>query len=507
MRAIVLAGEVGPHLRPITDAKPPALVQVNGRPILGYTLSALREASIEHITLCTGYRAAAIADFCAAHGARARIELIENAEFATTGMAYGLYLARGRLRDDCLFLNGTVVFDPEVLRRMLGTDGSAFAVDVGRHRTGAVKVVVEGGRIRRFARGLAAAGSLGSAIGAGKIAAADGMAIAGELERVVEGEGRRGEGLEDVLDRLCREGRVKAVPCDIASSRWYEIDTTDDLLEAELLFNDDIEALAERRVVLLDRDGTLALGGEPLPGARRFVEALRRRGARLFVMTNNSSKTRREHGASLARCGVPFGDDEILLSTEVAAQYLAKSGLRRVDWVATDEVGEYLRAEHGLEFDGEDPSAVLLTYDTTLDYAKLARATRHLQRGVRYFATHPDLTCPAVGGPLPDVGAFIELLRLTTGRTPEMVFGKPHRAMVDAGLARVGGEYRDVAVIGDRLDTDIALAEGTDMLSVLVLSGDTTRAQYESQERRANIVVRDLERLSQALERRRYNSE
>jgi 4-nitrophenyl phosphatase len=79
--------------------------------------------------------------------------------------------------------------------------------------------------------------------------------------------------------------------------------------------------------------------------------------------------------------------------------------------------------------------------------------------------------------------------------------------MVDAGLARVGGEYRDVAVIGDRLDTDIALAEGTDMLSVLVLSGDTTRAQYESQERRANIVVRDLERLSQALERRRYNSE
>jgi ribonucleotide monophosphatase NagD (HAD superfamily) len=102
---------------------------------------------------------------------------------------------------------------------------------------------------------------------------------------------------------------------------------------------------------------------------------------------------------------------------------------------------------------------------------------------------------------LPDAGSFIELLRLATGRTPEMVFGKPGRAMVDAGLARAGGEYRDAAVIGDRLYTDIALAEGTEMLSVLVLSGETTRAQYEAQERRAHIVVKDLERLGRALAR------
>ena len=72
--------------------------------------------------------------------------------------------------------------------------------------------------------------------------------------------------------------------------------------------------------------------------------------------------------------------------------------------------------------------------------------------------------------------------------------------MVDAGLARAGAGYRDAAVIGDRLYTDIALAEGTEMLSVLVLSGETSRAQYEAQERRADIVARDLERLCQVLQ-------
>ena len=470
MRAIVLAAGMGSRLRPITEAKPTALVHVNGRPILDHALNGLLEAGIETITVCVGYRAEAIAAFCAARFGRSRIELVENAEFATSGSAYSLYLARKRLAEDCLLLNGHVVFDPDILRRLLRLDGSAVAVDGGR------------------------------SIGLHKIAAADCGVLVGEIERIVEREGRRDEWIEGVLDRLCRAERLEIEPCDIGRSRWRAIDTVDDLLEAELLFNREIEALASRRVVFLDRDGTLAVSGESLPGAQRFIDALRRRGARLFVMTNNSSRTRRQHLEGLEQCGVQVSDEEILLSTDVAADYLARSGLRRVYWIATEEVGAYLRTEHGLEFESEEPSAVLLTYDTTVDYAKLSAATRHLRRGVRYFATHPDMVCPAIGGPLPDIGTFIELLRLATGRTPEMVFGKPNRAMVDAGLARAGAGYRDAAVIGDRLYTDIALAEGTEMLSVLVLSGETSRAQYEAQERRADIVARDLERLCQVLQ-------
>ena len=125
MRAIVLAAGMGSRLRPITEAKPTALVHVNGRPILDHALNGLLEAGIETITVCVGYRAEAIAAFCAARFGRSRIELVENAEFATSGSAYSLYLARKRLAEDCLLLNGHVVFDPDILRRLLRLDGSA----------------------------------------------------------------------------------------------------------------------------------------------------------------------------------------------------------------------------------------------------------------------------------------------------------------------------------------------------------------------------------------------
>lgn len=500
MRAIVLATGTGPRLGPITEAKPTAMVQVNGRPILDYALSGLHEAGIEQITVCTGYRADAIVAFCETRFGRSRIEFIENPEFSTSGTVDTLYRARERLVEGGLLLHGDVVCDSDVLRRLLRMGHSACAVDVGQYREASWKVVVENGRIRRLARAVPAPESLGCAVGVYKLLDADGGVLVRELESVIERDGRRDEEIEVVLDRLCGDGRLEMEPCDIGRSRWHAIDTIEDLLEAELLFNPKIEALASRRVVFLDRDGTLALSGRQLPGAQRFIAALRQRGARLFVMTNNSSKTRGQHLEGLLRCGVQVSEGEILLSTDVAAEYLIAAGLRRVYWVATDEVGEYLRSEHGLEFESAKPSAVLLTYDTTLDYGKLSVVTRHLQHGVRYFATHADLVCPDIDGPLPDVGTFIELLRLTTGRIPEMVFGKPHRSMVDAGLARTGGGYRDAVVIGDRLYTDIAVAEGTEMLSVLVLSGETSRAQYEAQERRADIVVRDLERLCQVLE-------
>lgn len=470
-QAIILAGGVVPGLRPLTDEKPAALVEVNGRPILDRALGALREAGIDRVTVCTGYRARAVETFRAARAGGGTIELVENPDFAATGSAYGLYLARARLGGDCVILGGQVAVDPAVLRAVLAAPRSAMAVDGGSAR----------------------------AIGIYKIGAADGPALARELERIVEGESGRHREIGDVLDGLRRAGGLACAPCPVGPESWYRIDTVDDLLEAELLFNRELGALAARRVVFLDRDGTLALGGQALPGAAEFVEGLRRRGVRLFVMTNNSSKTPRQHRESLARCGVPVSDDELLLSTDVAAGHLTRAGLRRVYWVATAEVGEYLRTRHGLSFEERDPAAVLLTYDTTLDYAKLTALTRHLQRGVPYFATHADLVCPTPEGPLPDTGSVIELLRLATGRTPELVFGKPGRAMAEAGLARAGGQYRDAAVIGDRLYTDIALAEGTEMLSVLVLSGETTRAQYESQGRRAHIVVKDLERLGRAL--------
>jgi HAD superfamily hydrolase (TIGR01450 family) len=497
MHAIVLAAGEGPRLRPLTEAKPTALVEVDGRPVLDRALGALREAGIGRIAVCAGHRADAVTAFCGARFGRSEVEVVAARGGGPIGALAALYPIRERLAEDCALVRGDVVWDAEILRGLLRLPHSGCAVSARPRGTAPWRAIVRGGRVERL---VPAPANGAPAVGLYTLRGTAGAALVEAVARLAEPEGGGDREIEAILDRLCARGRLQLVPHEAGSSRWYGIDTVDDLLEADLLFNAKVGALAARRIAFLDRDGTLALGGRPLPGARRFIAALRRRGVRLFVMTNNSSRTRRQHLDGLSRCGIEVGEEEILLSTDVAAEYLVAAGLRRVYWVATVEVGEYLRSRHGLEFEAERPSAVLLTYDTTLDYGKLSTLTRHLQRGVPYFATHADLVCPDAEGPLPDAGAFLELLRAATGRTPELVFGKPHRAMVDAGLARAGGGYRDAMVIGDRLYTDVAVAEGTEMLSVLVLSGETTRAQYEVQTRRADVVVRDLDRLCQLLE-------
>lgn len=497
MHAIVLATGEGPRLGPLTATKPIALVEVDGQPVLDRALRALREAGIDRVTVCAGHRADAVVAFCGARFGRSEVEVVAAPGGTPSGPLAALHRLGERLAEDCVIVRGDVVWDAEILRRLLRRPRAGCAVSPTPRGTAPWRVIARGGRVERL---VPAEDGGAVAVGLYALRGPEGAALAEAVAWTAAHEGAGDRELEPVLDRLCAGGRLEMIACDSGSSRWYAIDTLEDLLEAELLFNPRVGALASRRVVFLDRDGTLALGGRPLPGARRFIEALRRRGSRVFVMTNNSSRTRRQHLEGLQRCGIEVGEEEILLSTDVAAEHLVAAGLRRVFWVATAEVGEYLRSEHGLQFEAERPAAVLLTYDTTLDYGKLSALTRHLRRGVPYVATHADRVCPDVAGPLPDVGAFIELLRVATGRVPEMVFGKPHRAMVDAGLARAGGADRDAMVVGDRLYTDIALAEGTAMLSVLVLSGETTRAQYEDQARRADVVVRDLDRLCDLLE-------
>ena len=102
-----------------------------------------------------------------------------------------------------------------------------------------------------------------------------------------------------------------------------------------------------------------------------------------------------------------------------------------------------------------------------------------LRRGVRFVATHPDLNCPSPDGPLPDVGSFLALFEASTGRRPEVI-GKPRPTMARAALARLGVAPRDAAMVGDRLETDVRMANAAGMASFLVLTGATDVGQAEA---------------------------
>ena len=311
---------------------------------------------------------------------------------------------------------------------------------------------------------------------------------------MIDVQGDENQWTEVMLDNLFKSGRVRAEPTDIEDARWFEIDNYEDLAKAEILFSDELMKIGGKKIFFVDRDGTLALGGNNIAGAREFLSALAQSHAYLYVLTNNSSKTPSEHLSGFRSMGFDLDIDSILVSTEAAVAYLVDNGLKRIYWAANKEVSEYLE-DSGLVWDEDDPQAVLLTYDDQIDYEKIQKIIGFIRSGKPYFATHIDRLCPTPSGPLPDIGAFINVIEMATDVRPSRDFGKPNFSLIEPVLRRHDLTSKDAVIVGDRLYTDIAMAENNDMTSVLVLSGETDRSDYETSRVRSDIVIDDISKL------------
>jgi ribonucleotide monophosphatase NagD (HAD superfamily) len=136
-------------------------------------------------------------------------------------------------------------------------------------------------------------------------------------------------------------------------------------------------------------------------------------------------------------------------------------------------------AAMGLPMDDQNPDYVLIAYDTTLDYAKMTAVCDFVRAGLPYIATHPDFNCPTETGFAPDIGAIIAFIEASAGRRPDLILGKPYGGIVEDALAITGLGKDQLAMVGDRLYTDIATGVNFGMLSVLVLTGESTRKEAE----------------------------
>lgn len=254
---------------------------------------------------------------------------------------------------------------------------------------------------------------------------------------------------------------------------------------------DAVEAFA------FDLDGTLYLAQQLLPGAGRLLARLEATGRSVVLATNNSSMPARAYQAKLRSLGLPAERSALLTSNDVAVRYLKEQGYRRPWLLATDEVRrEY--GEEGLAHDEADPDCLLLTFDTSLDYQKLLSATRLIEAGLPYLATHPDPVCPSPTGGMPDCGAIIELLHATTGARP-VVLGKPHVGMASAIVERLGRPAERIAFVGDRLQTDMRMARDFGFVGVLTLTGVTGRDDLNGSALQPQVVVQDMFDLARLL--------
>ena len=244
-----------------------------------------------------------------------------------------------------------------------------------------------------------------------------------------------------------------------------------------------------------DLDGTLYIGDRLLPHAAEVVRDIRARGGRVVFVTNKPLETAADYAAKLTRLGIEASAEDVVTALDSLFLYLdERHPGARVLAIAEPLVAEQLGGRGFPTTD--DPEAadlVVVAFDRTFDYAKLNAAYRAVRlRGIPYVGTNPDPYCPTPDGGLPDCAAMLAAIAACTGVQPEAVLGKPSAYMAKAVVARLGVSPDKVAMVGDRITTDVAMARSHGLASVLVLTGASSRRDVDGATIKPDYVIDDL---------------
>ena len=240
--------------------------------------------------------------------------------------------------------------------------------------------------------------------------------------------------------------------------------------------------------VFLDLDGTIYLGDSLIEGSSQFLLRLEEKGVMRFFLSNNSSKSVDQYLQKLRGMGIVSEEEEILLSSHDLISWLTNKGVTDTYLVGTQGLRDMLE-NGGITTTSDTPEYVVLGYDTEINYEKLATASVHLHNGIPMVASHPDMVCPSPDGGLPDTGAYMALFEATTGVRPEHVCGKPNRGMILHKIEQLGLDPGNCAMVGDRLYTDMEMAERAGVHGILVLSGEATMDDLEGSNLNPSLVV------------------
>lgn len=262
----------------------------------------------------------------------------------------------------------------------------------------------------------------------------------------------------------------------------------------------DYAKLKACELFLLDMDGTLYLGDEVFAGAIDFINCLPATGRDYIYLTNNSSRAGEDYIHRLRKLGFPCERENVFTSGMATGMYLKTRHPGEKVYVLGTPAFESELESYGVELTrGDGATVVCAGFDTTLTYEKLDRAVHFLRRGAAFVAANPDWVCPMPAGEvMPDCGSICALLTAASGVKPHYI-GKPNRAMVDIIAEMRGIDNSKICCVGDRLYTDIAVAVNAGAVSVLVMSGETTREMLDSSETKPDYVLRDVAELAEVL--------
>lgn len=259
----------------------------------------------------------------------------------------------------------------------------------------------------------------------------------------------------------------------------------------------------EYRGAVLDVDGTVVRGDEPIPGAPAGVERIRSAGVEPLFVSNNPTRTPPDYVRRLSRAGYDVDADRVITAGTVTTAFLRDHHRRDpIYLVGAEGLVEQFR-DAGLELvsDPELADVVVVSLDREFDYDELSAAQWALEGDhVRFYGTDPDVVIPAADRDVPGSGALINVVADVAGREPDAVFGKPNEPTLRAIFDRFDYDPADCFVVGDRLDTDVALGQAAGMTTVLVRTGVTDADALANAGIRPDFVLDSLAEIDRVLE-------
>ncbi len=263
--------------------------------------------------------------------------------------------------------------------------------------------------------------------------------------------------------------------------------------------------LAGIRHVALDMDGTIYMGMSLFDYTIPFLNSLKEMGITYSFLTNNPSTSIPDYLKKLAGMGIEATEEEMYTTALATIDYIKTNypAARRLFLLGTPSmISEFEKAgfESVADSAEERPDVLVVAFDKTLEYSRLCRASYWAQQGLPYIATNPDRVCPTDQPTvLVDCGSICKCIEHATGRQPDIVLGKPDPNMLTGVQSRYGVKPEEVAMVGDRIYTDIEMAHNAGAFGVLVLSGETTLQIADEAPRQPDLIADSIEVLGELL--------
>lgn len=259
------------------------------------------------------------------------------------------------------------------------------------------------------------------------------------------------------------------------------------------------ELLKNIKCFILDLDGTVYLEESILDGSLDFLLQLEKMDIQFKFFTNNSSKNAQAYVERIRRMGYPVEAEKMLISNSVIIEHLLNNMPDKKVYLLGTEYLKQDFAEAGINLVEENPDIVVVGFDTTLVYERVSKACHYIRNGAIFYGVNPDFNCPVKDGFIPDCGSMCAMITASTGVKPTF-FGKPTHYTLDYVKRNTGFKESEIAFVGDRLYTDIAIGNGNDALTILVLTGESKEEDVITSETKPKMICESLKEVKELLE-------